>query len=408
MAGSTLTINLVSSGGAAGTPAQRPSQAPVIATPPGGVAPAVASPFNRLPFGYPAPQQPPTSQQPFGYPAPQQPPTSQQPFAYPSVLAIPQAQPVTALTPGQQSPALATQGMQQKQLFSQQASAITQGAAAAGIQPGKAATGAIQGFAAGGPEGAIVGALVGKAQEIRDEFDKVFTTIGDFSKSIISFDASAFERGVVELTDNIPVVGGAVKRFGAFVLDMADAVERSAKHLSQYSGDLAAQQAQFEARTILRDVARAQRLGPDLVAANEARFQLENKVQNFMDATVPLLLRLLTLILEGINTGGVVADKTLEVAQKTAEILRDLVPNIGNLRSGAQNAVNNIGRIRQSLREILDILNEDALDPNNNFIEQFATTGPNAAMIQFAELAEVVARMERGNRAPTFPGFGNP
>lgn len=84
------------------------------------------------------------------------------------------------------------------------------------------------------------------------------------------------------------VAGAAVS--GIASLD--DAVKGTADRLAQYHGGLAEQQAMQGVNEMMRDISRAQRFGDSTQGANEARFDMEQKLADITDRFLPFVMKI--------------------------------------------------------------------------------------------------------------------
>lgn len=264
-----------------------------------------------------------------------------------------------------------------------------------GKKPGSKKTGiatvdyAIQGSVVGGPAGAAIGAAVGALKDLAEVAKYTSSTLNEIAR----FDS----RTVFS------------KLLGP-VGDLSDAVSGTARRLGRYSAELSVQQAQFEVRRMLRDIDRAQNFGPDLASHEEARFQLEQRIADLMDKSFPIIVNLLTNMLEGINQSVGFADNILQAienALRAASFALDnnvwATPLIAAARS--------IHDLRDMLRQLLAVA-EANNDPAGLFVDQlFALHVPQDVRRIEEGMQNILQSMRRNfvrgamPAAPVFPNL---
>lgn len=181
----------------------------------------------------------------------------------------------------------------------------------------------------GGPIGGLVGGLAGNiAQEtpigtvaevgsgsIIEGLNAVINPVGtaldklssglsraaDVASVFVSLDTRKFEQSAMEMVSNVPLIGTAYARIGQSFTGLLDTIEGTAQRLSGFSPDLAVSFAMQDVRTTLRDLDRAERLGPKLAAVQEARYQIENKIADILTALAPPILSAVETILTKID-----------------------------------------------------------------------------------------------------------
>ena len=117
------------------------------------------------------------------------------------------------------------------------------------------------------------------------------------------------------------VVGPVLQAGTTAVKDLGAAVEGTARKLSEYSGALAAQQAQQEITTILRDMERANRFESSVGGANQGWFELNQSIGRIEDKFLPFVYKAGELIfkyLDGIAKG---VDEDLTLILKALDVI---------------------------------------------------------------------------------------
>lgn len=192
--------------------------------------------------------------------------------------------------------------------------------------------------------GGIAGAVIGAVKYVMDKMVEMIQGAFKVGAAMISFDPERFTRGMADLVSKVPLVGGLFGALAHGVLDLGDAVRSTAQRLSVYSAQLSTQLAQQEVVRIQRDIFRAQRFGPQIAAAENARFRFEQKVEDFLDKYAPIFLG--------------IAEKLLDFVAKIVDfpdlISRFAAEQIANVLQ-AFNAIfpgNFFGAVIQQLRRI--------------------------------------------------------
>jgi len=87
--------------------------------------------------------------------------------------------------------------------------------------------------------------------------------------------------------------------------DTVNAFVARGKELSGFSGDLAAANATADVRSLMSDIAEAQRLGPDLARLTDAQSRIENDIRELLlpikEAVVKVLANLLEMVADGVD-----------------------------------------------------------------------------------------------------------
>jgi hypothetical protein len=259
--------------------------------------------------------------------------------------------------------------------------------AGAGAGGGAAADGAGAGggamLAAAGP----IGAAVAVAHMAKEKIEALAAASFKAAKSIAEFDAEGLARSFADLAKQVPVVGGVLGGLVGGILDLADGVFRTAQRLSEYNGALAVQMAELEVRQIQRDIRRAQELGPQLVAAVEARQEFQEKMQKIMDKLAPILIKAAELGMNALTSMVEIAAQGL----RTLAQIADHVPGMPQ-------------RIRDSLhaieRDLEQIIDNTAPAGASDILTDFERDLQREARILEAGVA--TPRPEQ----PAFPGLG--
>lgn len=182
------------------------------------------------------------------------------------------------------------------------------------------AAGVVGGYAAMGPAGAVLAAVQIAMQKLSEGITGVFK----MAAAVGSLDPDKMSRGLADMAEKIPIVGMLLGPLAHGILDLSDSVMQTAKRLAEYSGPLAAQQAMIEIRHLQRDIERAQTFGPQIMQAVEARYQFEEKIQDFLNENFPLILQMME---DGL---GLLKDN-LPTMIELLQLLKDGMPAMVNL-----------------------------------------------------------------------------
>jgi hypothetical protein len=156
----------------------------------------------------------------------------------------------------------------------------------------------------------IVGAVIAVKKMIEEEIAEIGEKGRqgvrggiDTAKAAIAMDPDegwkAVTKGFDSVADSaaeaypaLKLVTPAAKEFVHGVEEMRGAVEQAAKKLSNYNAGLATQTAEQEVAATMRDISRASRFGAVTQSANEARFNMDQKLQDITDRFVPFVMKL--------------------------------------------------------------------------------------------------------------------
>ncbi len=212
----------------------------------------------------------------------------------------------------------------------QQAAMMSMGLGMAGMHAPAAVAG---GYSALGPAGAALAAVDQIGKQLKQISDSVL-------KPMVSLDPNALAHGFAQMASKVPIVGSLLGPLASGILGLSDAVFATAKRLSEFSGPLAMQQAMIEVRNIQRDIERAQRMGPQLGGAVEARYQFEQRLQDVIDEHMGTIIKLMetgldvfTAVLDGIRALQSATDTT-NIAAGFSGIMMSLNDLVGNVPGG--------------------------------------------------------------------------
>lgn len=228
--------------------------------------------------------------------------------------------------------------------------------AAGGVSLPDAATGAMQGFALGGPTGALIGAGVG--------------LLSDFRKSVNR---------------------------------LSDMAEQLTSQLASYSPVLSIATSQLDVARTMQDIRRADRLGPALADTGRARFEMNRKWEDAVDKVLPTMLEVLTGIF---NLIGKLAPS--KEGGRTVENIDDWMANaIVTALQGAGISAESATALRRQLADIhREQLRAIDRDDDRLGIDQFVFDFLGARTDAFNEETRQMLLARTGSqRAPTFPGI---
>lgn len=170
------------------------------------------------------------------------------------------------------------------------------------------------------------------------------------------------------------VLPTAAASFVSSVAKMDDAVKSTAQRLGQYNGQLAAQNAQQEVAELMRDLRRAQQFGEQTASANQARFEMEQKLADITDRFMPVMLQLS----EGAFTKvGDILTVLEPIADLLSLMLEKFVTMVGFL--------DKLNPVSQTLSGIAAVMKEFKDDRNASASEQ-----------QWTELINMLTVVDRG------------
>jgi hypothetical protein len=281
--------------------------------------------------------------------------------------------------------------------------ATASGGIGGSIAGSSTARNAMMGFQMGGPMGAAIGAGVGVVQDFTDWVGKAADEAKHLAVAVVSFDSQKLGRGLVDLTERVPIAGKAIGWLGHTLFDLSDSINNTAKKLSQYSGPLAAQQAQLEVRRTLRDIDRANRFGPDLARAVESRDRMDRALEKISDKYLPQIVE---AVASGLEIGQMLL-KMAEIAmqqgqdagQRFLAVLAQFVPGGQQVAELLPAIFQQILRIRRQTEE-LDDENMNYLD---SMVRHYTSIRSSGAFSQ-----ELQGRQQVTNQRVGRPGaFGS-
>jgi hypothetical protein len=211
-----------------------------------------------------------------------------------------------------------------------------------------AATAAGAGTAAGGAMAAatamipVVGAIIAAVEltkqviaEVGEGGRKIVRGGVDASKAVVSGDIDqrmavlvggfdAVADGAAKVVPVLGLVTPAAKEFVRGIDEMRGTVKQTTERLSQYNGKLASQVAMQEVTEMIRDINRANRMGGQLAATNDARFRMEQKMQDIADKLMPTMLSVTEDIFKTIEGLMTMTEKMVEYTGITAGKVSDV------------------------------------------------------------------------------------
>ncbi len=198
----------------------------------------------------------------------------------------------------------------------------------AGI-PGAEAAGQIfqsaqTGMQLGGPAGAAIGAAIAVGTERKKQLEEAAAAAAKFGQSIASTDTEGAARGMVELAKKIPIFGEGFAKGANLVLDVSQSLSAEARRLSGYNAGLAVQSAMIDVRNTFRDIDRANRFAPELLAAQRADDQLQRTVADLQMKYLPMVANACVVGLKYIEFNAVLLDNILQANIKLGELMAQL------------------------------------------------------------------------------------
>lgn len=170
------------------------------------------------------------------------------------------------------------------------------GGAAGGPGGGGGAGGAAGGFFNMTPFGKIIGTTL----EFARVLDAATRAVGEFIKTfgrlgtgIAAMNPEAVARAIPDLLSKIPIIGNILGPLASLPLDINNAIFGSIQKLAQYNPMLAQQLAMHEVHNLMRDMRRAQEMGPQMMRALDARQRFEDKFNEFIDRNMDNIVKLM-------------------------------------------------------------------------------------------------------------------
>ena len=238
----------------------------------------------------------------------------------------------------------------------------------------------------------IAGAVVGAVKYVMDKIQEGITGAFKVGAAMISFDPDRFARGMADLVSKVPLVGGLMGGLAHGILDLSDAIVGTARHLAQYSGQLATQLARFEVIQIRRDINRAQTMGPQIFAAMEARQRFQDKLNEFMDRYTPVFLKAAEALLSMVSG---IMDLPQNIARFFASTLASILEGINAMIPG--------DLLGAAVRALQQIAQNTTPAPQGNALDSLINL---AEMTASPNMQTTVAPQASGSFFPNLQNFG--
>lgn len=237
----------------------------------------------------------------------------------------------------------------------------------------------------------VVGAVIAAVQMVKQEIAEIGEKGRqgvrggvDAAKASLAMDPDAafgqvtkgFDAVADKAAEVIPVLGmvtPAAKELVHGIDEMRGAVKQTAERLSQYSGVLAHQSAQQETTELLREVSRASRFEKSTEGANEARFNMDQKLQDITDRFMPAIMAICEKVFNMLEFAFNEVDASLKLILRAAQGILELVNSIPGM--GA--ALNAVGISLTGIREMIRVALEDNAQGNDAMFDLFLQGASN-------------------------------
>jgi len=185
--------------------------------------------------------------------------------------------------------------------------------------------------------------------------------------ALVGLAASPIAIAAAAIAGGLGVATVAVKAF-------ARSVESETQRLSGFSGPLAGAQAQTEIRRELDDLRRAQRLGPELAAAERLRSRFESEITQLGTEIRLQLLRLVDIFSPFIDTAINVLDRVGDFLENNGGAISSLIKGlvVSNLPVWLQLVLTTLGAISDNTGDTAENAETDI------FTQQFLNLLPDA------------------------------
>jgi hypothetical protein len=166
------------------------------------------------------------------------------------------------------------------------------------------AAGASAGSVAGGLVGSasmalpITGPAIAVASKIGEEIQAGLRDAFKMAGAIASLEPGQLARGFADLAGKVPIVGGLMGTFAHGILDVNDALDQSSRRLARFSPELSMEYARQDVALIMRDMNRAQTMGPEPAVAAQQRFEQQQRLADVQERLLTKLLPILTALME--------------------------------------------------------------------------------------------------------------
>jgi hypothetical protein len=188
----------------------------------------------------------------------------------------------------------------------------------------------------------IAGAVMAIAQEIKKQIEELFQSTAKMATAVLSTNPWEVAKGFNELVGKLPVVGGALSEVGGALFGMLDAVNQTAHRMAQYNPTIAYQLADMDLRRMERDMRRSYENEGGIMAAQEQRFELENKLNDLIDKLLPYALN-------AVHNLTKIADFLISLPTNILDAVFDLLENtLGNLPGIGQTIIDRLEEIRRN------------------------------------------------------------
>lgn len=178
----------------------------------------------------------------------------------------------------------------------------------------------------------------------------------------------------------VPIFGQALSAATIAIKGFSDAASGTADRLAKYSPDITAAKAQADMRGILKDMERAQKLGPDLARFVDAKARAGEAWEDVKLAFITRVLPTLTRIMEGVAPLAEILGKVVEALEtsdkKSGSFWEKLVGSLDkiNVHSG-WNMASRASKDLERMREEMEKMNADKSQETDDFLGQAAAMG---------------------------------
>lgn len=264
---------------------------------------------------------------------------------------------------------------------------------------GNVLQGAQMGASVGGPAGAAVGAAAAAGLELKKTIEGVAESAGEFGKAIAAGDVGAFHREIANAAKQIPLFGEGIAKQVNLVTGVNAALAAEADRIKGFSAALSMNAARIDVERTQRDMDRAQRFGPELMAAQNSAARAEEQMYELQIKYLPTIARFAEVGMKMMEQAVDFLSKQLDANVRLAEILSTLP----GLPPQVRDMVNNLRRLVQNTDP-----NAEAFEADDFTTQLLNTVAPFMANQEERDRAQRLRQQEadeRQARGELFPNL---
>ena len=186
------------------------------------------------------------------------------------------------------------------------------------------------------------------------EFGKSTREVSRTMAELGTFDGKAFAAHLGEVAEQkIPFLGTVIHATTDNLLQMNEATKATAHRLGAYNARLAEQVAHQEVRELMREISRAGRFGDVTAAANDKRFEMEQKWADITDRFVPFIMKISEKIFAVVERGLSGIDETLKLSLTVLSGLLQAVQSLPGAAAALAAVGIDVAAIQELIRQAL-------------------------------------------------------